>query len=171
MKKRLIIILSVLVIIALGLFQFRMINYKNDQYRFSFKYSAIYEKENNGKMLIYVRNKINNIEISAVAMEVSQKYDKPLQELGERYTNNLTLFHEDEEVETLQNETISISNGMVEAQKVVHKVIYENAVGKEIAILIPLDDREITFLIRGTEKAIDKNQRSIENIINSIKIY
>lgn len=170
MKKKIAIILCLVLLVGcMILWQFRRVTYQNKEYGFSFRYPVTYEERPNEKALFFLRNKNSKIEISVTAKKVSQKYDKSLEELGKRYATNLSIYYEKGEVENLENKTITLSTKQ-QAQQVTTKISYTDEMAKEVAILIPLEDREITIIMVGTENAMDKNQKQIEEIIHSIQI-
>ena len=171
MKRKilLLILLILFILILMVAWDFRFKTYKNEEYGFSFKYRATFMEKYDKDLLIWLRNEAGTMEISAVAKKVEKKTDKTLEESGIGYANLIKALDSEKDVQILSNETIRISKNSVEAQKVFVKVSGKT-VAKEVAILIPLDDREITIRIIGGETVIDKNQGEIEKIIESIEI-
>lgn len=172
MKKYIWIIIGIVIVVCFAfIWQTRTLVYRSEKYGFSFKYSATYSQRYNENTLITLVNYNNSILIDAIATENTNGYTRDISELGEGYVNLLKVFNEDYEYETLNDETITISNTKTKARRVTVKVIDGDNVHVETAVLIPATNREITIVFRGTEKEMLKKEKQIDGIINSIKLY
>ena len=172
MKKAIYVIIA-LVAVALFIFlwQTRTIMYRNTEFRFSFKYSARWEEKYNESTLITLRNSNGSVEINVIARENTEGYSKSVSELGEGYINLLKVFNEEATYEVLSDETIMINGNKTKAQKVSFKETKKGNTECETAVLSPVSNREITITIRGTEEGMKKNEKQINKVIDSIKIY
>lgn len=172
MKKALwITILIVILVLLAFIWITRTRTYLNDTYRFSFNYIATYKEFYNPNTLISLQNYDGSIIIDVVATKNESSYTKSISELGEGYVNLLKIFNEDYNYEIIKDETVRISGGKSEAREVTVKINDGKNIQIERAVLIPALGREITFVIRGTEKAMDQKAKQIDKIVKSIKLY
>ena len=115
-----------------------------------------------------LKNESNGIKLNIEAI-YTEKTSLDLEEICKRYAVMFKIYNEERVIKENINEIINI--GGYEAGKVTLKVKGEKEDAIVIAYLLSLEDREITVKFIGSESMILKNEKEINKIINSLKIY
>lgn len=166
------IILIIILFLGIALFwNFRMKTYKNEEYNFSFKYRATFVEKYNKDLLVFLKDNISGIEISATARRTTGELKKTFTELGEGFANLIKIYKDNYDVTLQENETILIWDDVWIQKVTVDMMTNDNEQIREIAVMIPLDDREITIIFFGMKEQIIEKEYEIEKVIKSIKIY
>ncbi len=171
-RKKYIVLIIALVLGVVLFLNFRTKTYKSEEYDFSFKYKATYAEKYNKDLLVYLKDNVSGIEISATARRTTEELKKTFTELGEGFANLIKIYNDNYYDVTLQeNETILIWDDVWVQKATVDMLTNNNEQVREIAVLIPLDDREITIVFFGSKEQIIEKEYEIEKVIKSIKIY
>ncbi len=165
------VVIIVIVVFCAFLWLNRTLKYTSEDYNFSFNCSADYKEIYSEKAVYSFKNYDKGIVLNVTAMRNNGKKNKDISELGNGYVNMLKIYNEEAKYEILKDETIKISDEKVDAREVIVKITEKDSCQIDRTILIPVDDREITFMFRGNEKNMQENTQNIDKVIKSIRIF
>ena len=115
-----------------------------------------------------LKNDVNGVKLIVEALNI-EKTALDLEEICKRYVVMFRIYNEEKPIRETNSEIINI-NG-IEIGKVEIKVKGEKEDSILIAYLISLEDKEITITFVGRDSMVNKNEKEINRIINSLKIY
>lgn len=115
-----------------------------------------------------LRNELTGMKIIVEAIN-TEKTKLDIEEICKRYVVMFQIYNEEKVIRESHNESVTI-DGKV-AGKVTIKVKGEKEDSILIAYLMPLEDKEITVTFIGSESMINRAEKEISKIINSLKVY
>lgn len=115
-----------------------------------------------------LKNELNGMKIIVEAIN-TEKTKLDIEEICKRYVVMFQIYNEEKVIKEKTNEKVIINGN--EAGKVKIKVKGEKEDSILITYLMPLEDKEITVTFIGSESMINKAEKEINKIINSLKVY
>jgi hypothetical protein len=175
MKKRFIFITMLSIILILVVILIILSNkttkFELKEQGFSINYPIAFERiseEDNKDNIVFEAVDEDGIKMLIELVE-NKRTDKTIEEIMDNYGTTLKIFNLDSEIEVLDKKQVKI--GDIIAGRIESKISKDNLATRATTLLIQKNNSEITITISGNEDAINNNEKQIEKIINSIKLY
>lgn len=132
------------------------------------KYSEYYQSLNLVETVKKLKNEKSRIKLQIEAIKI-EKTALQLEEICNRYITMFKVYNEEKVIQSQNSEIIKIND--VDAGKVTLKIKGEDSNAVMTTYLISTEEKEITITFIGSEEQMTKNEKQINKIINSLKIY